>query len=83
MGKGGEAVPKPGSRAHRELLERKRQTAASAAMEAIVGLCVSVGVPAAIVLTVYYGAWWVFIPLGVLLIGALILGEVFKKPKSD
>ena len=54
-------------------------TPASSALGVLAGLCVMLGVPAAIVLTIIAGAWWLFLPAvgGMIVFGAL--SEAFKK----
>lgn len=59
------------------------ETKASAAFEVVAGLSVILGVPGAILLTIFLGAWWVFIPVGVVLIVAGALSEATKQPKSE
>jgi hypothetical protein len=54
-------------------------TKASKAWEAVGGMMFLVGVPGAILLTIFLGAWWVFIPVGIVLIVAGSLTESLKK----
>lgn len=58
-------------------------TPASAALEAVAGLTLLFGVPAAILLTVFLGMWWLFIPVGVVLIAAGGASEAAKAPKPQ
>lgn len=57
-------------------------TPASKALEVVAGVVLFVGVPSAILLTVFLGLWWVFIPVGVLLFGAAGMSEEAKKQKD-
>ncbi|PXY26902.1 DUF1707 SHOCT-like domain-containing protein [Prauserella muralis] len=56
-------------------------TPASAALGFVAALSLFLGIPAAILLTVVAGVWWVFIPVGVVLIVAGASSEAAKKPK--
>jgi hypothetical protein len=75
--KAGHLVPK--SKAKQELVK----TPASSVFEVLAGMCVVAGIPAAILLTVFLGAWWMFIavPAGVILFGSLS-DALKKKPAS-
>ncbi|HWM04469.1 MAG TPA: DUF1707 domain-containing protein [Actinophytocola sp.] len=75
--KAGQLVGKP--RGGSKALE---STPASAALEVVAGLSLILGVPAAILLTIFLGQWWVFIPVGLTLIIAGSSAEAAKKPKS-
>lgn len=79
--KAGQLVPTPGSR--KKELDKQRETPASKALETVAALCFFPGVPAAILLTIFLGAWWVFIPLGVLIFGAATASEACKRPRVD
>jgi len=60
MQKAGQLVTDPtGARKSKELVE----TEASKALEVVAGLTFVFGIPGAILLTIFAGAWWVFIPV--------------------
>ena len=75
--KAGQLVTNP-----RRKPDELEKTPASAALEAIAGLSVVLGIPAAIVFTVIAGQWWLFILVGVILVVAGSDSEAAKKPKS-
>lgn len=79
--KAGQLVPTPGS--FTKQTEKRRETPASKALETVAGLCFFPGVPAAILLTIFLGAWWVFIPLGVVMFGMAAASEACKKPRVE
>jgi hypothetical protein len=56
-------------------------TKSSEALEVVAGLTFILGIPGAILLTIFLGIWWVFIPVGVVLIVAGSLSESLKKPR--
>jgi len=56
------------------------ETPASKALEVVAGLTFLLGIPAAILLTIFLGQWWVFIPVGVVLMMAGGASEAAKKP---
>ncbi|MGB3437165.1 MAG: DUF1707 domain-containing protein [Actinophytocola sp.] len=56
------------------------ETPASKALEVVAGMAFLFGIPAAILLTVLAGQWWVFIPVGVVLMVAGAASEAAKKP---
>jgi hypothetical protein len=56
-------------------------TPASNALEVIAGMAFIFGIPGAILLTILAGQWWVFIPVGLVLIVAGGASEAAKKPK--
>lgn len=58
------------------------ETPASAAFGAVAGISFVLGIPAATILTIFLGLWWVFIPVGVVLIVAGACADATKKPKS-
>ncbi|WP_186763423.1 DUF1707 SHOCT-like domain-containing protein [Lentzea tibetensis] len=58
------------------------ETPLSSALEAVGGLTLLVGIPGAILLTIFQGMWWLFIPVGLVLIVSLGWSEAAKKPKS-
>jgi hypothetical protein len=57
-------------------------TPASSAFGAVAGLSVLLGIPGAILLTIFAGAWWVFIPVGLLIVIAGSISDSLKKPAS-
>ena len=64
--KTGQLVTKPTRGKKDELVE----TDASKALEFVAGMAFILGIPGAILLTVFAGAWWVFIPVGLVIIVA-------------
>lgn len=74
MAKAGELVTRP-ARTSKELEE----TPASEAFQVIAGLAAVLGIPGAILLTIFAGAWWVFFPVVGVLIFAGALSESLKK----
>lgn len=58
------------------------QTPTSTAFEVVAGLSFVLGIPGAILLTIFLGAWWVFIPVGVVLIVAGAISDATKKPRT-
>jgi hypothetical protein len=54
-------------------------TPASNALEVVAGLTLIFGIPGAILLTILAGQWWVFIPVGIVLIVAGGASEAAKK----
>lgn len=54
-------------------------TPASNALEVVAGLAFIFGIPGAILLTIFAGLWWVFIPVGIVLIVAGGASEAAKK----
>jgi hypothetical protein len=73
--KAGQLVSPPTRSKKTELVE----TPASNALEVIAGMAFIFGVPAAILLTIFLGQWWVFIPVGVVLFVAGGLSEAAKQ----
>jgi hypothetical protein len=69
---------KPGGR-KKDLVE----TPASKALEAVAGLAFVFGIPAAILLTVLAGAWWVFIPVAMTVIIAGGASDAAKKKATE
>lgn len=59
------------------------KTRASDAYGAVAGLTVLLGVPGVILLTIFQGGWWLFIPLGIVLIVTIALSEGAKRPAID
>jgi hypothetical protein len=74
--KAGQLVRRPTGK--KELVD----TPASKAFEVVAGIAFVVGIPAAVLLTIFLGMWWLFIPVGVVLIGAGGMAEDAKKPKG-
>jgi hypothetical protein len=56
------------------------ETPASKALEVVAGMPMMNAIPAAILLTIFLGQWWVFIPVGVVLMVAGGASEAAKKP---
>lgn len=77
--KAGQLVSPPTRGKDQELVE----TPASQALEMVAGLAFLFGVPGAILLTIFLGQWWVFIPVGIVLVVAAGLSEAAKKPSTD
>ncbi|SRR6266545_6375135 len=77
VAKAGQLVPK--SKAKHEFVK----TPASSVFEALAGICAVAGFPAAILLTIFLGAWWMFIavPAGLIIFGTLS-DALKKKPAS-
>jgi hypothetical protein len=75
--KAGQLV-KPGGR-KKDLVE----TPASKALEAVAGLAFVFGIPAAILLTIFAGAWWVFIPVGMTIMIAGGAADASKKQATE
>jgi hypothetical protein len=71
----GQLVSKPSKR---ELVE----TPASKALGIFAGMCLLIGFPVAIVLTVTLGAWWVFIPVAMTVMIAGGMSDSLKKPAT-
>lgn len=59
------------------------ETPASKALEIVAGLAFAIGVPAAILLTIFAGQWWLFIPVGFVLVVAGGTADSMKKPRPD
>lgn len=59
------------------------ETPASKALEIIAGLAFAIGVPTAILLTIFAGQWWLFIPVGFVLVVAGGTADSMKKPRPD
>ena len=57
------------------------QSPASKALEVVAGMAILIGIPAAILLTVFLGQWWVFIPVGVVFFIAAGTSDAMKKPR--
>lgn len=75
----GQLVRNPTGGKSAELVE----TSAGNALEVVAGLSLILGIPGAILLTVFVGWWWVFIPVGVVLIVAGAASEAAKKPRPE
>jgi len=74
--KAGQLVRGPTGGGQRGLLP----TRASMVLDFVAGMTAVLGIPAAILLTIFLGQWWWFIPVGVVLIVAGGLAENAKKP---
>ena len=77
MQKAGRLVTQP--RGKKGLVE----TPGSKALEAVAGLAFVFGIPAAILLTIFAGAWWVFIPVGMMIIIAGGAADATKKQATE
>jgi hypothetical protein len=76
----GQLVTNPtGSRKSKELVE----TGSSKALEAVAGLTLFFGIPGAILLTIFAGAWWVFIPVVFVVMVAGGCAEEIKKKATE
>ncbi|MGH3758428.1 DUF1707 SHOCT-like domain-containing protein [Actinophytocola sp.] len=74
--KAGQLVANPtGAHKSNELTE----TDASKALEFVAGMMFILGIPGAILLTVFAGAWWVFIPVGIVLFVSAGTADAAKK----
>ena len=56
-------------------------TPASKALEMVAGFAFLFGIPTAILLTIFLGQWWVFIPVGFVLMVAGGTADAMKKPR--
>jgi hypothetical protein len=76
--KAGQLVSPPTRSRKADLVE----TPASKALEIVAGIAFAIGIPAAIMLTVFLGQWWVFIPVGfVLIVAGGTADSMKKKPR--
>ena len=76
--KAGQLVTNPtGAKKKTEVVE----TPASKALEALAGVVLLAGIPAAIVLTIVAGLWWLFLPVVAVVIVAGSAADAAKKPK--
>ncbi len=75
--KAGQLVSPPTRGRKKDLIE----TPASKALEVVAGMAFVIGVPAAILLTVFLGQWWLFIPVGFVLFVAAGTSDAMKKPR--
>lgn len=57
------------------------ETPLSSALGIVAGLSFIVGIPAAVLLTIFQGMWWLFIPVGLVLIVSAAWSEGARKPK--
>ena len=76
--KAGQLVSPPTRGKKKELVE----TPLSKGLEMIAGMAFLFGVPTAILLTVFLGQWWVFIPVGLVLFVTAGASEAAKKPRT-
>jgi hypothetical protein len=58
-------------------------TPASKALEMVAGFAFLFGIPTAILLTIFLGQWWVFIPVGFVIMVAGGTADASKKPRQD
>lgn len=57
-------------------------TPGSKALEAVAGIMFVIGVPTAILLTIFLGQWWVFIPVGIIFFIAAGASDAMKSQRS-
>lgn len=69
------SVPTQGKKT--ELVE----TPASKALEMVAGFAFLFGIPTAILLTIFLGQWWIFIPVGFVIMVAGGTSDAMKKPR--
>jgi hypothetical protein len=55
------------------------KTPLESGLEAVAGLTLVLGVPASILLTIFVGMWWLFIPVGVVFIASVASLEAAKQ----
>ncbi|ONI89872.1 hypothetical protein ALI144C_04065 [Actinosynnema sp. ALI-1.44] len=55
------------------------ETPTTAAMDAIAGVAFILGIPGAILLTIFLGMWWVFLPVGAVVVVAGSVSDAAKK----
>jgi hypothetical protein len=77
MQRAGQLVSPPTRGPKKQLVE----TPASKALEIVAGIAFAIGIPAAILLTIFLGQWWVFIPVGMVLVVAGGTADAMKKPR--
>lgn len=58
-------------------------TPASKGMETIAGLTLVLGIPAAVLLTVFLGMWWLFFPVVGVFMVAVAMAEAFKQSDDE
>jgi hypothetical protein len=75
--KAGQLVSPPTRGNKKDLIE----TPASKGLEVVAGMAFLIGIPGAILLTVFLGQWWVFIPVGLVLFIAGGTADAMKKPR--
>ena len=75
--KAGQLVSPPTRGPKKDLVE----TPASKVLEVIAGTAFVLGIPAAILLTIFLGQWWLFIPVGIVLFVAGGTADAMKKPR--
>jgi len=76
--KAGQLVRDPtGRRAKNEL----KPSGPQAAAEAVTGLALMIGLPAAILLTIFAGLWWPFIPVAAVVVIGGSVADALKTPK--
>jgi hypothetical protein len=80
MQRAGQLVRNPRGKGKSAGLEPTR---ASAALEAVAGVSFVLGIPGAILLTIFLGAWWVFIPVVVLVVIAGAASDAAKRPRPE
>ncbi|MFC0110420.1 DUF1707 SHOCT-like domain-containing protein [Kibdelosporangium aridum] len=63
--------------------KKELETPTTAALDAIAGVAFIIGIPAAILLTIFLGMWWLFIPVGAVLVIAGSASDAAKKRASE
>ena len=76
--KAGQLVAPPTRSRKKEVVE----TPLSKGLEMVAGMAFVFGIPTAILLTVFLGQWWVFIPVGLVLFTAAGASDAAKKPRT-
>jgi len=76
--KTGQLISVPTGGKKTELVE----TPASKALEMVAGFAFLFGIPTAILLTIFLGQWWVFIPVGFVIMVAGGTSDAMKKPRQ-
>lgn len=69
---------RPGPLTRRERTDLAKPPAV-AALEALAALALLVGMPSAILLTIFLGQWWVFILIGIVFPAAAVTADALKK----
>jgi hypothetical protein len=75
--KAGQLVSPPTRSRKNEMVE----TPTSKSLETVAGVAFGIGIPASILLTVFLGWWWLFIPVGIVLFVAGGTADSMKKPR--
>jgi hypothetical protein len=73
----------PAVRTERKQVVGPTKNPLQSAMETIAGLTLILGIPAAILLTIFLGLWWLFFPIGGVFIVSVALSEAAKHADQD